>query len=97
MIFPSSIDKEVCGEVEYRYAISAKKCGLDMANVRLFPSERCAGYFGTRRFDRVRDKDGNMQRVHMLSVCGILETSHRIHEKFYPSLLPVPPKNAIFY
>lgn len=45
MKFPSSIDKEDCGEVEYRYALCAKKCGLDMADVRLFPSERCTGYF----------------------------------------------------
>lgn len=85
--FPSSIDKEDCGEVEYRYALCAKKCGLDMADVRLFPSERCAGYFGTKRFDRVRGKDGNMQRVHMLSVSGMLETSHRIPNLDYHLLM----------
>lgn len=61
--------------------------GLDMMDVTLFPSERCTGYFGTKRFDRVRDKDGNMQRIHMLTVSGMLETSHRIPNLDYHLLM----------
>ena len=52
--FPSSIDKRDVGEIEYRYSLCAKKCGIDMAETRLFHSKQCAGYFGTKRFDRAK-------------------------------------------
>lgn len=51
--FASSQDDRDIGESEYRYALAAKACGIDMPEVRLFPSKRCSGYFGVRRFDRV--------------------------------------------
>lgn len=48
-----------------------------MSETRLFPSNRCMGYFGTKRFDRMQTTDGE-QRIHMVSVSALLETSHRI-------------------
>lgn len=75
--FPSHMDALDIGLQEYDYAVCAKACGLEMAETKLFPSKTCAGYFGTKRFDRVVTKNG-MQRVHMLSASGLLETSHRI-------------------
>ncbi len=39
------------------------------------------GYFATKRFDRKKDANGNTQRIHMISVGALLETSHR-----YPNL-----------
>ena len=85
--FPSSYDSMDIGRQEYDYALCAKKCGIDMENVKLFESQRCSGYFGTKRFDRVRRDDGGMTRRHMVSVSGLLETSHRIPNLDYDLLM----------
>ena len=85
--FPSSYDSKDIGRQEYDYALCAKKCGIDMENVKLFESQRCSGYFGTKRFDRVRRDDGGMTRRHMVSVSGLLETSHRIPNLDYDLLM----------
>ena len=83
--FPSSEDDVNIGKQEYDYAMCAKKCGIYMEDVRLFDSERCSGYFGTKRFDRngltIND------RIHMVSVSGLLETSHRIPNLDYDILM----------
>ncbi len=85
--FPSSYDSKDIGRQEYDYALCAKKCGIDMEDVKLFDSQRCSGYFGTKRFDRVRRDDGGMIRRHMVSVSGLLETSHRIPNLDYDLLM----------
>lgn len=85
--FPSSYDSKDIGRQEYDYALCAKKCGIDMEDVKLFESQRCSGYFGTKRFDRVRRDDGGMIRRHMVSVSGFLETSHRIPNLDYDLLM----------
>lgn len=85
--FPSSYDSKDIGRQEYDYALCAKKCGIDMEDVKLFESQRCSGYFGTKRFDRVRRDDGGMTRRHMVSVSGLLETSHRIPNLDYDLLM----------
>lgn len=75
--FPAHADGLNIGLQEYDYSVCAKACGIEMAETRLYPSHACAGYFGTKRFDRVADERGK-KRIHMLSVSAILETSHRI-------------------
>lgn len=85
--FPSAIDKPDIGTQEYAYAKCAADCGIQMSETRLFPSAFCGGYFGTKRFDRYRDRDGKEQRVHMLTVSAILETSHRIPNLDYHTLM----------
>ena len=85
--FPSCDDKKDIGKQEYEYSLCAKECGIEMMQTRLFPSERCAGYFGTRRFDRKRDAGGAVGKIHMLSVSAILETSHRIPNLDYHLLM----------
>ena len=85
--FPSSSDRRNVGEIEYRYSLCAKKCGIDMTETRLFPSKQCAGYFGTKRFDRYKMVDGKIKRMHMLSVSALLEVSHRIPSLDYNSLM----------
>lgn len=55
--FPSSLDKDNIGEIEYRYSLCAKKCGIEMSETRLFPSKICNGYFGIKRFDRNNQKE----------------------------------------
>lgn len=84
--FPSSNDNKNIGEIEYRYAQCAKSCGVEMSDVKLFESKECSGYFGTKRFDRISSSEG-IQRVHMVSVSGLLETSHRIPNLDYTILM----------
>lgn len=83
--FPSSDDSKDVGKQEYDYALCAVECGLEMEKVSLFPSEKTRGYFGTRRFDRV--DDGEYGKVHMVSAAGLLETSHRIPNLDYDTLM----------
>ena len=75
--FPASMDKPDIGLQEYKYSLCARKCGISMSETHLFPSARCEGYFGTKRFDRVKTSKGE-KRIHMVSVSALLETSHRI-------------------
>ena len=56
--FPAHVDGQDAGGMEYEYALCAKACGIDMTEVRLFPSKKCKGYFGIKRFDRERIVDG---------------------------------------
>ena len=50
--FPASVDRADIGLTEYQYSLCAKKCGIEMEETRLFASNQCEGYFGTKRFDR---------------------------------------------
>ncbi len=83
--FPSSDDSQDIGKQEYDYALCAQACGLNMEEVRLFPSKKTKGYFGTKRFDRRRK--GEEGKVHMVSAAGLLETSHRIPNLDYDILM----------
>lgn len=82
--FPCRIDPADVGELEHKANMLAKKCGIDMNECKLFPSQICSGYFGAKRFDRV---DG--RRVHMVSLSSILETTHRIANLDYMHLFQV--------
>ena len=88
--FPSSYDSKDIGKQEYDYAMCARDCGIEMENVRLFPSSRTKGYFGTKRFDRTEDEKNN--RIHMVSASGLLETSHRIPNLDYDILMQLTLK-----
>ena len=79
--FPSSFDKKTIGEEEFRYVNCAKKCGIEVPEVRLFPSKDGKGYFGSKRFDRT-----STGKIHMITVSGLLETSHRIPNLDYHDL-----------
>ncbi|MBW3080062.1 type II toxin-antitoxin system HipA family toxin [Bifidobacterium saguinibicoloris] len=85
--FPSSVDPPDVGETEYRISCLARECGITMPETRLLPSNRCSGYFGTKRFDRMRQPNGDIRKVHMVSAGGLLETSHRIANLDYGLLM----------
>ncbi len=85
--FPSSYDSKDIGQMEYEYSLCAKDCGIKMTETKLFPSEICPGYFGTKRFDRIKKDEGKVESIHMLSVSGMLETSHRIPNLDYNILM----------
>lgn len=67
--FPAHVDREDAGKMEYDYYLCALKCGIEMSESKLFASQKCDGYFGTKRFDR--KAVGN--KIHMLTASAILE------------------------
>lgn len=71
--FPSSMDPDQIGAMEYAYSEAARDCGIAMSATRLLPSRTCDGFFATRRFDR----DAGGVGIHMLTASGLLEVSHR--------------------
>ena len=84
--FPSTNDPPEIGLMEYEYTRCAESCGIAVPEARLFPSKKNAGYFGSRRFDRI--KQGNStKRVHMASASALLEVSHRMPSLDYASLM----------
>lgn len=80
--FPSSYDPSDIGEKEYKYSLIAKECGIIMPETKLFSSKICSGYFGVKRFDREKNK-----KIHMVSVSGLLEISHRLPNLDYNILM----------
>ncbi len=75
--FPAPWDPKNMGRMEYDYVRCAEACGIVVPRTRLFPSEICEGYFGSRRFDRLRggvpDGAEAVRRFHMLTVAALLE------------------------
>ena len=60
--------------------------GIDMEETRLFPSDICDGYFGTKRFDRKNDSFGE-HRIHMLTAAALLELDFRQPNMDYHQLM----------
>jgi len=80
--FSNSQDGQDAGAIEYVYALMAKEAGLLMPDVHLFPSQKGAGYFAVKRFDR----DGN-KRLHMHTASGLLHSDFRTPSLDYEDLL----------
>ena len=90
--FPAHVDGKDAGKMEYDYALCAKECGINMTDVRLFPSNQCKGYFGIRRFDREKvGKTGGAgkekKRIHMLTAAALLELDFEQPSLDYHSLM----------
>ena len=81
--FPAHADRKDAGKMEYDYSCCARRCGIIMSETRLFPSDKCKGYFGIRRFDR--EADG--KRVHMLTAAALLELDFEQPSLDYHSLM----------
>lgn len=71
---------------KYDYSCCAKQCGITMSETRLFPSDKCEGYFGTKRFDRIID-NGAQKRIHMLTAAALLELDFEQPSLDYHSLM----------
>ena len=84
--FPASGDPADIGLMEYEYNLCAAACGIQVPEVKLFPSDHCAGYFGAKRFDREITPAGE-KKIHMASASALLEVSHRIPSLDYTSLM----------
>lgn len=83
--FPAHGDGKNAGKREYEYMLCAKKCGIETAEARLFPSKKCDGYFGVKRFDRQGPAEAD--KIHMVTAGGLLETSHRMPDLDYDLLM----------
>lgn len=84
-------DRDNLGRQEYEYALCAGKCGIEMEETRLFKSDICDGYFGSKRFDRIR-KNGVTHKRHMITASALLETSHRVPNLDYDLLMKLTLK-----
>ena len=81
--FPAHVDGRNAGKMEYDYSCCARQCGIVMSETRLFPSDKCKGYFGTKRFDR---RPGG-KRIHMLTAAALLELDFEQPSLDYHSLM----------
>lgn len=82
--FPCSFDPKNIGTREFKANELAKKCGINVNEFKLFDSKICDGFFASKRFDR---KNGN--KVHMISLSALLETTHRLPNLDYGHLFQV--------
>lgn len=69
--FPAEKDPQISGKREYDYSICAKKCGINMTETLLVPSQICDGYFKTERFDR---KNG--ENIFTATFSGLLNVDY---------------------
>lgn len=76
--FPAGNDPVDMGETEYKYALLAKSCGIEMSEVYLFDNR----FFGTKRFDR-----SDEEKIHTISAAGLLHADYRIPSLDYNDLL----------
>lgn len=75
-------DPEDIGPLEYAYALMARRAGLDVAEPRLFETDR-GRYFASRRFDREGAK-----RRHVLTAAAFLDVpAHQAVTADYVDLL----------
>lgn len=81
--FPAANDPADIGPLEEAYARMARAARIDMAETRLIPSASGPGHFATRRFDR----PAAGQRLHMVSLGGVLEASPHMPSVDYDSFL----------
>lgn len=88
--FPALNESYDVGIEEYETNLLAKKCGINVANFKLFDSSISKGFFGSKRFDRNGYKD-----VHVISLAAILETTHKISNLDYIHLFQVIDKISV--
>ena len=84
--FPAHVDGKDAGKMEFDYSVCAKACGIAMTDTKLFSSKECAGYFGTKRFDRSDKTDGS-GRIHMATAAALLELDFRQPNMDYHDLM----------
>ena len=81
--FAATNDPADIGPLEEAYARMARAAGIEMAETRLIPSAKGPGHFATRRFDRPAPG----QRLHMVSLGGVLEASPHMPSVDYDGFL----------
>lgn len=79
--FPSTLDGNDIGAIEYAYSQMARAAGVDIPETHLFGAKK-KKYFGIKRFDRDGDR-----RIHMHSLSGLLHADHRTPSLDYDGFL----------
>lgn len=72
------MDPTNVGEIEYKYSLLAKKCGINMSETKLFDGK----YFGVERFDRIPNG-----KIHTVSAAGLLNADYLVPSLDYGDLL----------
>lgn len=67
--FRTTADPKNIGQIEYKHSLLAKQCGVEMPETRLFEDK----FFGVVRFDRTQK-----EKLHVVSVAGLLNADYRI-------------------
>ena len=80
--FNTKVDGNNQGKMEHDYYLCALSCGIKMMESKLMPSKLNAGYFATKRFDRVNGK-----KIHMISAAALLELDVGAPSLDYHSLM----------
>ena len=80
--FSNTQDGSDAGAIEYVYAEMARRAGLEISMTHLFAANKSAGYFGTKRFDRV-----DREHLHMHTACGLLHSDYRTPALDYEDLI----------
>lgn len=80
--FPCSLDPKEIAQMEFDYCNCAKKCGIEIPEIRLLPSKNFGQFFSTKRFDRT-----NTLKIHMISLSTLLNINYRIPALDYNTIL----------
>jgi len=80
--FTNSFDGKDAGAIEYVYSQIARLAGVEIMDTHLFSSKKGAGYFATKRFDRIDNK-----RLHLHTACGLLHSDFRVPTLDYEDLI----------
>ncbi|MCC5862359.1 MAG: type II toxin-antitoxin system HipA family toxin [Gammaproteobacteria bacterium] len=80
--FPNTQDGNDAGAIEYVYALMARAAGIEMTQTQLFPARSGAGFYATRRFDRI-----GRRRLHAHTASGLLHADHRMPSLDYEDLI----------
>ncbi len=80
--FPNTQDGKDAGAIEYVYALMARAAGIEMTETHLFPAKHGAGFFATRRFDRI-----GKNKLHAHTASGLLHSDHRTPSLDYEDLI----------
>lgn len=75
-------DNRFTGALENIYAHLQREAGIRVADTRLLESDTSAGWFATRRFDREGE-----QRLHVITMSGLLEATHRLPSVSYEDMM----------
>lgn len=78
--FREKRDSKRIGLNEYRYSLFAKKCGIEMSEIRLFEDK----YFGMERFDCTSNG-----KLHLVSVAGLIGADYQIPSIDYAHIFQV--------
>lgn len=88
--FKALNDPSTIGLDEYKANMLAQKAGININEYKLFDSKISSGYFAAKRFDII-----NNEKIHVISLAAILETTHRIPNLDYNHFIQVADKISV--